>query len=58
MHDLNDVLLALPLDLVSAQHLEGNLPAQLHVRASGTTLTVPTGDLPPIPNVLGIKPRP
>ena len=57
MHDLNEALLALPLDLVCAQHLEGNLPAQLHLRVDGTTLTLPTGDMPPIPNVLGVKPR-
>jgi hypothetical protein len=57
MHDLNQVLLKLPLGIVCAQHLDGNLPAQLHVRASGTTLTMPSGDLPPIPNVLGIRPR-
>ncbi len=31
MHDLNEVLLKLPLDLVCAQHLEGNLPAQMHL---------------------------
>lgn len=57
MHDLNEVLLRLPLDLVCAQHLDGNLPAQLFVRAGGTVVTVPGGELPPIPNVLGIKPR-
>ncbi len=57
MHDLNETLLALPLDLVCAQHLEGNLPAQLHLNTGGTTLTLPTGDVPPIPNVLGVKPR-
>jgi hypothetical protein len=57
MHDLNDALLALPLDLVCAQHLEGNLPAQLHVKAGDTTLTLPAGEVPPIPNVLGVKPR-
>jgi hypothetical protein len=57
MHDLNEALLELPLDIVCAQHLEGNLPAQLHIEASGTTLTLPAGDVPPIPNVLGVKPR-
>jgi hypothetical protein len=57
MHDLNDVLLELPLDLVCAQHLEGNLPAQFHVRTGGTTLTLPADEAPPIPNVLGVKPR-
>jgi hypothetical protein len=57
MHDLNEALLALPLDLVCAQHLEGNLPAQLHLKVGGTTLSLPAGDVPPIPNVLGVKPR-
>jgi hypothetical protein len=57
MHDLNEALLGLPLEIVCAQHLEGNLPAQLHLRAGGTTLTLPAEDAPPIPNVLGVKPR-
>lgn len=32
MHDLNDILLALPIDLVAAQHLEGGPEAQLYVK--------------------------
>ncbi len=32
MHDFNELILALPLDVVCAQHLEGNFPAQLWVR--------------------------
>ncbi len=31
MHDLNNTLLALPIDLVTAQHLEGGKEAQLYI---------------------------
>jgi hypothetical protein len=58
MHDLNEALLALPLELVAAQHLEGNLPAQMHIAAGGYSLSVPEGVTPPpIPNVLGVRRR-
>lgn len=67
MHDLNELLLSLPLDLVAAQHLEGGPEAQLWV--SPTRLqevgSFETGfsehDLNRspwrVPNVLGIRPR-
>jgi len=32
MHDLNDILLSLPIDLVCAQHLEGGPEAQLFIQ--------------------------
>lgn len=62
-------LLALPLGLVAAQHLEGGAQAQLHVDARGSRLDlagdregvfpVPDGTASarPIPNVIGVKRR-
>ena len=70
MHDLNRELLALPIGLVSAQHLEGGPEAQLYLRAGGVELELygsfETGFSEsdgnavawPIPNVLGVRPRP
>jgi hypothetical protein len=69
MPDFNEALLALEIDLVTAQHLEGGREAQLHVRAGDTELEfagvrlVPfqSFDEPvqawPVPNVLGLLPR-
>lgn len=66
---LTDALLALPLDLVAAQHLEGGAQAQLFVAAGGQTLELageyegifagPAAERParPIPNVIGVRPR-
>jgi hypothetical protein len=63
MHDFNDVLLSLPIDIVSAQHLEGGAQAQMHIEAGGKSvtfhgthasgLTVPSR----IPNVVGVRKR-
>jgi hypothetical protein len=52
MHTLIDELLALPLDLVAAQHLEGGHQAQLWIRDLDPD---PRGY--PLPNVLGLRPR-
>lgn len=67
MHDLNEILLDLPLDLVAAQHLEGGPEAQLwieptHLEAVGS---YETGFMEsdantsawPVPNVLGVRRR-
>jgi hypothetical protein len=65
MHDLNAQLLALPLDLVAAQHLEGGPGAQLWIDPA---LLAPLGDDDSlaenlagsawaVPNVLGLRPR-
>ena len=63
-------LLALPLILVAAQHLEGGSQAQLFVSAGGETVefvggyegTLAASDpgrtARPIPNVLGVRARP
>lgn len=64
-----DALLALPLELVAAQHLEGGSQAQLFVAAGGEPLELvggyegifagsrPDRAAPPIPNVIGVRPR-
>ena len=69
MHDLNRILLELPLELDCAQHLEGGPEAQLYLRCGGTELELvgsfETGSHEsddnrtawPLPNVLGLAPR-
>jgi len=69
MHALNRILLALPLDLAAAQHLEGGPEAQLYLKLGDTELDLcgsfETGffenDLNltsfPVPNVIGIVPK-
>ncbi len=69
MHELNRILLALPLELECAQHLEGGPEAQLFIRSgqyereyvgSYETGFAETGSFTqawPIPNALGIRPR-
>ncbi len=69
VHDFNKVLMALPIDLQCAQHLEGGPEAQLYVRTPAFELELvgsyETGFHPtdgnhvawPIPNVLGIVRR-
>jgi hypothetical protein len=66
---LIEALLALPLGLVAAQHLEGGTQAQLFVAAGGQTIELVGGDeggFPapypnrpawPIPNVIGVRAR-
>jgi len=69
MYDLNHALLALPLDLVCAQHLEGGPEAQLYLRHGAVELEL-VGSFEsgfhesddnraawPVPNVLGLIPR-
>ncbi len=67
MHDLNQTLLKLPIDLVSAQHLEGGKEAQLYINHPKHTEEITnsfshpflgnSGRLKawPIPNVIGIS---
>jgi hypothetical protein len=69
MHEFNEILLALPLGLVAAQHLEGGRQAQLWVAVDDLALR--GGQPPPqtwragrggnagwpVPNVLGLRPR-
>ena len=69
MHDLNNILLSLPIDLVCAQHLEGGPEAQLYIRYGDTEYefigSYETGfgegdgnhHAWPIPNALAIGPR-
>lgn len=67
MHDFNELILSLPLDLVSAQHLEGGKEAQLYINHPQHTAEVmnsfdnplfgPVGNLKawPIPNIIGVS---
>ena len=58
MHDFNEILLALPLDLIAAQHLEGRSQARIWVgesvgnAGSGWTKIMSPG--PVLPNVIGV----
>jgi hypothetical protein len=70
MYELNNILLSLPIDLVSAQHLEGGREAQMHIRhdtfEKGFTSSIQHSFFDkelgirgwPIPNVIGILPVP
>lgn len=70
MHDLNRELLAAGIGLVAAQHLEGGPEAQLYVHAGGVELELfgsyetafreddSNGVAWPVPNILGVRPRP
>jgi hypothetical protein len=70
MHALNEALLALPLQIVCAQHLEGGPEAQLFVSVDDFSLEIiggfenrsETGTILgaawPLPNVIGVVPRP
>lgn len=70
MHDLNHILLELPIDLVAAQHLEGGPEAQMVVRAGDVDLEL-VGSFETdfresdsntrawhIPNLIGVRRRP
>jgi len=60
MHEFNEILLGLPLDIVCAQHLEGNNPARLwinHKAMTGVSQVGGSGGVPAIPNVLGVVKR-
>lgn len=70
MHDLNEELLTAGIGLVAAQHLEGGPEAQLYVHV-GTTEIELCGSYEtsltendknsaawPVPNILGVRPRP
>ncbi len=69
MHELNEILLSLPIDLVSAQHLEGGREAQMYIRhgnfEKSYTASIQHSFLEkelgisgwPVPNIIGIVPR-
>ncbi len=60
MYEFNEVLLALPLNIVCAQHLEGNNPARLwinHQAMRGKSQVGDSGTGPAVPNVLGVVRR-
>jgi hypothetical protein len=69
MHDLNEILFALPIDVVAAQHLEGGPEAQLVYRDGDRGVVLMGAFDPvvfqpgqgvsglPVPNILGVAPR-
>ncbi len=69
MHDLNEIILSLPIDLACAQHLEGGPEAQLYIEVGDrrvelvgsyeTDFRKDDGNTYayPLPNVIGIVPR-
>ena len=70
MHDLNEILLSLPIGLVSAQHLEGGPEAQLYIRV-GDSIVDAVGSYETgfnendhnvrawtVPNLIGLKRKP
>lgn len=61
MHELNALLLSLPLDLACAQHLEGGSDAQLYIAHEGLTATFKGGADKlvswPFPNAIGVRRR-
>lgn len=60
MHAFNEMLLALPLGVVAAQHLEGSGPAKLwidHPLVDRTSLPGGGNPGPVLPNILGVAPR-
>lgn len=60
MHDFNEILLALPLGLVTAQHLEGSAPAKLWIEHTEFDAKSMPGGLRStvlLPNILGVAKR-
>ena len=53
MHELNEVLLGLPIDLQVAQHLEGNLVAQFYLSTDSMQVDYDYGHY--VPNLIGFK---
>ncbi len=56
MHDFNEILLSSDLEIVAAQHLEGNAPAQLYLKVGETEISLSGGEWP-LPNIIGICPK-
>jgi len=66
MHDLNEMLLSLPINIVCAQHLEGGPEAQLYLKHNNTEIDLCGGTNSglsdndnltawPVPNIIGIS---
>ncbi|MBE0677230.1 MAG: phosphodiester glycosidase family protein [Bacteroidales bacterium] len=59
MYDFNQILLKSDLEIVAAQHLDGNAPAQFYLK-TGTTEIILSGDPGfevPIPSIIGVRPK-
>ena len=55
MFDFNNLILSLPIDLVVAQHLEGNVSAQLYFKINQYELDYDNNEY--VPNLIGFKVR-
>lgn len=60
MHDFNKILLYSDMEIVAAQHLEGNAPAQVYLKTGSTELILSEDPdmMLPLPNIIGIRPKP
>lgn len=56
MHDFNEILLSSGLEIIAAQHLEGNAPAQFYLKTGETEINLSGGNGGgwPLPNIIGI----
>ena len=59
MHDFNEIILALPLGVVAAQHLEGRMQASLWIHHPNVDASELPGSKarPTLPNILGVTKR-
>ncbi|MEE9443532.1 MAG: phosphodiester glycosidase family protein [candidate division Zixibacteria bacterium] len=69
MYEFNERLLALPINIITAQHLEGGIQAQLYLKngdyevnlsgdfSTGISINNQEGLVSQLPNVIGIYPR-
>jgi hypothetical protein len=57
MHDFNEILLSSGLEIIAAQHLEGNAPAQFYLKTGETEINLSGGNGGgwPLPNIIGIR---
>ena len=53
MHYLNEILLDLPIELETAQHLEGNMLAQLFLKTDSAEIDYDYGQY--VPNLIGFR---
>ena len=55
MFEFNNLILSLPLELATAQHLEGNSSAQLYFKVGKYKIDYDNGEY--VPNLIGFKPK-
>ena len=55
MFEFNNLILSLPLELSTAQHLEGNASAQLYFKIGKYKIDYDNGEY--VPNLIGFRPK-